>query len=46
MSQVDCGRCPNVTSGCSAGHCLKAIQYPVPEPQPEQLNLLEDNNAD
>lgn len=23
-SRVDCGECPNVTSGCRAGHCLRA----------------------
>ena len=23
-SRVDCGECPNVTSGCEAGHCMQA----------------------
>lgn len=22
--RVDCGDCPNVTSGCAAGHCMRA----------------------
>jgi hypothetical protein len=22
--RVDCGECPNTTSGCAAGHCMKA----------------------
>ena len=23
QARVDCGECPNVTSGCEAGHCMK-----------------------
>lgn len=27
MNRVDCGDCPNVTSGCEAGHCLRRTDH-------------------
>lgn len=41
MSRVDCGDCPNVTSGCAAGHCLKADQADR-ETALQRLQALED----
>ncbi|MCU7371583.1 hypothetical protein PEC18_12170 [Paucibacter sp. O1-1] len=31
--RVDCGECPAITSGCKAGHCLKAPATPPPKIQ-------------
>lgn len=29
INRVDCGACPNITSGCVEGHCLKAFERKV-----------------
>lgn len=35
-TRVDCGECPNVTSGCAVGHCSKA---PPPKVQIGPLDV-------